>query len=170
MIWNFDKILSRTISMMPLLSEKKGGKKIAKCRLQVYRWKYSFGHFGFESAPFPKTVLNLFRLCCEDERLCDRRLCRKWSSLLSRTVVVVEECQRRVGVWTQVCWSNTRPVSIWQPSAWRQKGHKPGCVNSAVIIMGATCYAGCPTTADPLKSLQWNPSTPLKAAADEWMR
>lgn len=54
--------------------------------------------------------------------------------------------------------------------SWRQKGHKPACVNSAVIIMGATCYAGCPTTADPLKSLQRNPSTLLKAAADERMR
>lgn len=55
--------------------------------------------------------------------------------------------------------------------SWRQKGRKPACVNSAVIIMGATCCAGCPTTAAPLRSLQWNPSTlPLKAAADERMQ
>lgn len=104
MIWHFDKALSGTISMTPLPSEKKKAKRIIRnvaCKSRAEN--IHFGHFGFEWAPFPKTVLNLFRLCCEDERLCDRRLCRKWSSLLSRTVVVVEECQRRVGVWTQVC-------------------------------------------------------------------
>lgn len=54
--------------------------------------------------------------------------------------------------------------------SWQQKGHKPGCVNSAVIIMGATCYAGCPAAADPLRSLQSNLSAPLKSAADEGTR
>lgn len=54
--------------------------------------------------------------------------------------------------------------------SWRQKGRKPGCVNSAVIIMGATCYSGCPTAADPLRSLQSNLSAPLKSAADERTR
>lgn len=51
--------------------------------------------------------------------------------------------------------------------SWQQKGHKPGCVNSAVIIMGATCYAGCPTAADLLRSLQSNLSALLKSTADE---
>lgn len=34
----------------------------------------------FVICQLPKTALNLFSLCCEDERLCDRQFCREWSS------------------------------------------------------------------------------------------